>query len=169
MISQGRFSQDDIYDIALKIITSGPKVGVECSSRVRFLAESILKSVMNYQLLFTTDLVVLQMKLLQILRVQVTSLQITFVGFSEQGSLVDTQQGLACDLRDEDFYRETILRQQNSIENVRDLCNLVSTLIESQGTTEIPSASNSVVSSSEFMETLGPLVVGLSEDANSLD
>merc|ERR1719204_2057047 len=169
MISQGRFSQDDIYDIALKIITSGPKVGVECSSRVRFLAESILKSVMNYQLLFTTDLVVLQMKLLQILRVQVTSLQITFAGFSEQGSLVDTQQGLACDLRDKDFYRETISRHQNSIENVRDLCDLVSALIEPQGTTVIPSASNSVVSSSEFMETLGPLVVSLSEDANSLD
>ena len=167
MISQGSFARDEIFDLTLEIITSSPKVGVECSARVRFLAESILKSVMNYQLLFTTDLVILQMKLTQILRVQVTSLQITFAGISEQGSLVEYQQGTACELRQEDFYQEKISQHRTSIENIQELCDSVSALFDIHETTA--SRTTGAVSSSEFMEKLGSLVIDLSEDINSLD
>jgi len=167
MISQGSFARDEIFDITLEIITSSPKVDVECSARVRFLAESILKSVMNYQLLFTTDLVILQMKLTQILRVQVTSLQITFAGISEEGSSIEYQQGVACELRQENFYRETISQHRTSIENIQGLCDSVSALLNVQENTA--SSATCAVSSSEFMEELGSLVIGLSEDVNSLD
>jgi len=167
MISQGSFARDEIFDITLEIITSSPKVDVECSARVRFLAESILKSVMNYQLLFTTDLVILQMKLTQILRVQVTSLQITFAGISEEGSSIEYQQGVACELRQENFYRETISQHRTSIENIQGLCDSVSALLNVQENTA--SSGTGAVSSSEFMEELGSLVIGLSEDINSLD
>merc|ERR1719341_2505410 len=135
MISQGSFARDEIFDLTLEIITSSPKVGVVCSARVRFLAESILKSVLNYQLLFTTDLVILQMKLTQILRVQVTSLQITFAGISEQGSLVEYQQGTACELRQEDFYQEKISQHRTSIENIQ---GLLSALLDIHETTASP-------------------------------
>merc|ERR1719341_1846839 len=167
MISQGSFARDEIFDVTLEIITSSPKVDVECSARVRFLADSILKSVTNYQLLFTTDLVILQMKLTQILRVQVTSLQITFAGINEQGSSIEYQQGVACELRQENFYRETISQHRTSIENIQRLCDSVSSLRDVQETTASPATG--AVSSSEFMEQLGPLVIGLSEDINSLD
>ena len=124
---------------------------------------------MNYQLLFTADLVVLQMKLVQILRVQVTSLQITFAGISEEGSLIEYHQGVACQLRQEDFYREKISQHRNSMENIRTVCDSVSVLLDIHETSVTTTTSSGAVSSSEFLEALGSLVIVLSEDINSLD
>ena len=87
MLSQGKFAQEDIFAISSRIITSSPRVRAECSSREKYAAGSILKSIKNYQFLLTSNLVSLQMKLMQIIKVQVTSLQITFAGINEQGSL----------------------------------------------------------------------------------
>merc|ERR1719234_1491138 len=107
------------------------------------------------------------MKLTQILRVQVTSLQITFAGISEEGSSIDYQQGVACELRQENFYRETISQHRTSIENIQGLCDSVSALLDVQENTASPATG--AVSSSEFMEEWGLLVIGLSGDINSLD
>jgi len=61
MLSRGKYAKDDIFTISSKIITSSSKVGAECSSREKFSAGSILKSIENYQLVFTSDLATLKM------------------------------------------------------------------------------------------------------------
>ena len=162
---------DDIFMISSKIITSSYKVGAECSSREKFSAGSILKSIENYQLVFTSDLATLKMKLMQIIKVQVSSLQITCQGISEQGSLTEYQVGVACEARQTDFYRQKIAQYNRSIENIQDLCgyvDYVSARIEVGLTRSSRLTSNNSTSSSDFLEVLGTLLFDLSEDISGL-
>ena len=172
MLSQGKFAQEDIFAISSRIITSSPRVRAECSSREKYAAGSILKSIKNYQFLFTSNLVSLQMKLMQIIKVQVTSLQITFAGINEQGSLTQYEAGVACQAKNKPFYRQKITQYTNSIDNIQDLCNYVdyvSELIDAElsGTSRL--ASNNLTSSTDFLQMLGQLLYDLSRDVSGLE
>ena len=172
MLSQGKFSKDDIFMISSEIITSSAKVGGECSSREKFTVWSILKSIKNYQLVFTSDLVTLQMKLMQMIKVQVSSLQMTFEGITQQGQLTEYHVGVSCESRQKHFYQQKIANLSRSLQNIQDLCDYVDyvyAMVEVDITRTSRITFNGTISSSEFLEVLGSLLFGLSEDVSSLE
>merc|ERR1711962_1858476 len=168
MISNGTSDHDQLFDGTMAVIQGSKMVSMECGGRVNLLAESMVKSIMHYQMSLVNDLVILQTKLLQI---QVSSLQISFNVFDDEGEIVPEEQGIECDGYSMNYFEERNIMYNNSIKNLQDIITSISAAIEGTETfiptEDYPEAKP--VNSSVYMKTLASIVMDLSVDMTNID
>merc|ERR1712223_672553 len=171
MISNGTSDHDQLFDGTMAVIQGSKMASMEWGGRVNFLAESMVKSIMHYQMSLVNDLVILQTKLIQILQIQVSSLQICFNVFDEEGEIVPEEQGIECDGYSMNYFEERNLMYNNSIKNLQDIITSISAATEGTETfiptEDYPEAKP--VNSSVYMKTLAFIVMDLSVDMTNID
>jgi len=93
MIGQGLFTSDLLYDITFNIIQFATQVTMEISSRIMILLNSITIGIRSFQMACGSEFIIIQQKLIQIVSVPVTSMQIEGTEFNTDGEVVQFSMG----------------------------------------------------------------------------
>jgi len=93
MIGQGLFTSDLLYDITFNIIQFSTQVTMEISSRIMILLNSITIGIRSFQMACGSEFIIIQQKLIQIVSVPVTSMQIEGTEFNTDGEVVQFSMG----------------------------------------------------------------------------
>ena len=88
-VGQGLFLTDELFQLTLDIINCARDVSIEVSAGVRLQLETILISLRQYQMSCVSEFIIIQQKLIQIISVSISSLDITGVEFDAVGEIVE--------------------------------------------------------------------------------
>jgi hypothetical protein len=93
LIGQGLFTSDNLYNATYDIIKCGSQVNMEVSNRVILLLDSITISIRSFQMACGSEFIIIQQKLIQIVTIPVSSLQIEGTEFNEEGEVITYSMG----------------------------------------------------------------------------
>jgi len=93
LIGQGLFTTDNLYDATYDIITCASQVNIEVSNRVILLLDSITIGIKSFQMACGAEFIIIQQKLIQIVTIPVSSLQIEGTEFNEEGEVITYSMG----------------------------------------------------------------------------
>merc|ERR1712106_520695 len=160
-IGQGLFTTDDLYDTTFNVIKCASQVSIEVSNRIIILLRSITIGLRGFQMACGSEFIVIQQKLIQIVSIPVSSMQIQGNEFTEEGTVVTYSMGTAETPVDILVIDDRIFLLRETLSNLQTVMICIDAAIENDFTglnAFVP------VPPEVFMDELNRIILSLSID-----
>merc|ERR1712106_598199 len=166
MIGQGLFTSDLLYDATFDIIKCASQVNMEVSYRIILLLDSITIGVRSFQMACGAEFIIIQQKLIQIVTIPVTSLQIEGTEFNEEGEVIMFSMGSEQTTGDISIVDERIWILRDTLKMLQTVMVCIDAGIRNDFTgLEV----TKLVKPSKFLMELNSIILSISIDMTGID